>query len=138
MKSKLLFFAVSLSLSFNVALAGGPIQNIRPSVALGLRNSGKAILIDVRERDEIKDGLVSEARWVPLSGLKEDSASINKKIELLDKNQELLIYCRSGKRAVKAAIILQKRGFKVRNLGGFLDLKAAGFPAVIPNSGSDP
>ena len=36
--------------------------------------------------------------------------------ELLDKNREVAVYCRSGRRSRTAADILVKKGFKVYNL----------------------
>jgi rhodanese-related sulfurtransferase len=82
----------------------------------------KVNLLDVREDDERLDfniggihhrlGLVQSLQLDPL--------------EDLDKNDQLVIYCRSGKRSMVAAMMLETAGFtNVANLaGGMLEWQA--------------
>lgn len=79
-------------------------------------------LLDVREDDERKDyniggihhklGLVQSMQLEPL--------------EDLDKDELLVVYCRSGRRSMVAGMVLEMVGFKnVANLeGGMLDWQA--------------
>jgi rhodanese-related sulfurtransferase len=110
---------------WSVALASGPILPVSPSEGLELKNAGKAIIIDVREQDEISAGMVKDAKWLPLSKLPGGT-------EGLDKSKEMLLYCRSGMRSAKAGAILVEQGFRARNLGAYSKLVDAGYPTWVP------
>lgn len=64
-------------------------------------------LIDVRTPEEFKEGHVDGA--VNIDFLSED---FSEKMSELDKDKPVLIYCRSGNRSGKAAVILKADGFK--------------------------
>lgn len=50
------------------------------------------------------------------------------RLDELDKNSEILVYCRVGLRGHIATRILQQNGFRARNLsGGYLTYKALAF-----------
>jgi len=92
----------------------------------------KAVLVDVREPAEWKEGRLEAALLVPLSKLKEEgenqefAAALEKK---LSKKKIVYCHCRSGRRALEAADILAKLGYDVRPLKpGYEDLLKAGFP----------
>jgi phage shock protein E len=91
----------------------------------------KAILIDVRELTEWKEGHVKGAVLLPISELnkKVDEA----KIQELVKDKKTIIYCHcgAGRRALKAGEMLEKLGYDVRPLKpGYFDLVEAGFEKV--------
>lgn len=75
-------------------------------------------LIDVRTADEFAAGHIEGAKNIDV--LKED---FEKKVSSsLPKDKTIAVYCRSGKRSLKAAIILARNGYKVVNLrGGWLE-----------------
>ncbi|TPW21760.1 MAG: rhodanese family protein, partial [Elusimicrobia bacterium] len=84
----------------------------------------KTQIIDVRESAEAAaDGLAPKAVLAPLSN---DVAAAG----LLDPRKPLFVLCRSGARAVKAAALLEARGFTdVRVVGGGMEAWfAAGYP----------
>lgn len=86
----------------------------------------KSQLIDVRESAEVAaDGSAPGAVLAPLSN---DVAAAG----LLDPRKPLFILCRSGARSVKAAALLEARGFSdVRVVGGGIEAwRAAGYPVV--------
>lgn len=93
----------------------------------------KAVLVDVREAEEWRDGHVTGATFLPLSELKEATPeAIAKK---LPKDKIIYTHCRAGIRSVKAAEILEKQGYDVRPLKpGFEDLIKAGFPKEVGES----
>jgi rhodanese-related sulfurtransferase len=84
--------------------------------------SGKAIFIDVREEDEVKQGMVKGAIWHPLSRLEKDKALEIKKIKDEAHNKEIYLYCRSGNRSGKVKGYLEEAGIKSVNMGGFNNL----------------
>ena len=79
------------------------------------------ILLDVRTPPEIALGKIGDALEIDVKS-PEFESSINQ----LDPNKVVLIYCRSGKRSMRAAKLLEQKGFKkIYNLdGGFLKWNA--------------
>lgn len=89
-------------------------SNVGPSAAIGVINKQDAVLIDVREMNEINDGMLNDAIHIPLS-------AVNKRLNELDKYKDraVLVYCRSGNRSGSVCRTLSGRGFeKVYNLAG--------------------
>ncbi len=90
----------------------------------------KAVLVDVREKEEWEDGHLRDARLLPLSvleqGVREDDLA-----RILPKDKVIYLHCAFGGRCVQAAAILKKQGYDVRPLKpGFDALLDAGFPSV--------
>lgn len=72
-----------------------------------------ATLLDVRSTDEFNNGCLPNAKNIPLAILPLLAH------EQLNKNEPVLIYCRSGGRAIMAEKILTRLGFTdVMNIGG--------------------
>ena len=105
-----------------LANARGP--GVSPSDAVQLINRERAVLVDVSEPAEFAAGHAVGARSVPLGGL-EASRDLPK-----NKALPLVVVCKTGTRANKAAATLTKLGFeKVRVLAGGLDAwRAANLP----------
>lgn len=75
------------------------------------------VLIDVREEDEYAQGHIEGAILIPYGEIEERAES-----ELTDKEQTILIYCRSGRRSAIAAQSLAELGYTdVRDFGGIMD-----------------
>lgn len=90
--------------------------------------AGKAVLVDVREADEWKDGHVKGARHLALSDLKKGVPEADLK-KAIPAGSIVYLHCGSGKRCLAAADILKKQGFDVRPMKeGFRDLVKNGFP----------
>jgi len=80
-------------------------------------NSG-ALVIDVRSVDEFSSGHVDGALNIPYDQLQERLAELGSDLE-----REIILYCRSGRRAEFAKRILEENGFKnVSNVGEYSDL----------------
>jgi rhodanese-related sulfurtransferase len=93
----------------------------------------KAILVDVREKDEVIEGVIEGAIWIPLSKLQEETQF--REIESkLDRSKKIMVYCRSGNRSAKAASILSQKGYSVQNAGGYSSLVSSGLPSAQLNS----
>lgn len=91
--------------------------------AYKLASEGKAILIDVREADEVKEGMVKDAKWFPLSRLETPKEKwVGDFLKMID-GKEIFVYCRTGKRSEKAKNILQNTGISSKNIGGWETLK---------------
>ncbi|ANC75860.1 rhodanese [Fictibacillus phosphorivorans] len=74
-------------------------------------------IIDVRENDEVAQGMIPTATHIPLGEMPERTHE-------LDLNKEYIMVCRSGKRSEKACAILASNQFNVVNMsGGMLSWK---------------
>ncbi|MFB9974707.1 rhodanese-like domain-containing protein [Allobacillus sp. SKP2-8] len=72
-------------------------------------------IIDVREDDEVAEGIIPGAKHIKLG-------DIPTRISELTKDKEYVMVCRSGARSNKAGVHLEEQGYKVKNLqGGMLD-----------------
>ncbi len=88
---------------------------------------GKAVLLDVREKDEWDDGHLKDAKLLPLSVLK-GGARAEDVAKVAPKDKIVYCHCGSGVRCLKAADELKKLGYDVRPLKpGYKDLLEAGF-----------
>lgn len=95
-------------------------------------SDGKAILVDVREQEEVDDGMASPAQWLPTSEIESQSEVYHKFLKSLSKDKPVIIYCAAGVRAGRFAITLQGMGFKTYNMGGFDSWESAGLPTKTP------
>jgi len=100
-------------------LAGQALRGYRrasPTEATQLMNRENAVVVDVREDNEFKQGHILGAVHVPLGFL-------DKRINDLEqyKDRPVIVSCRSGQRSARAASVLKKHGFEsVYNLEGGL------------------
>ncbi len=78
---------------------------------------GDFVILDVREQDEYDASHIPNAILIPYTQIE------NKAEELLpDKNKQILVYCRSGRRSKIAAESLSKLGYtNVKEFGGIID-----------------
>ena len=77
------------------------------------------IILDVRTIEEYNEGHIPNAICIPNETIDENVVNI-----LPDKNQLILIYCRSGNRSKQAAAKLEKLGYtNLIEFGGIIDWK---------------
>jgi rhodanese-related sulfurtransferase len=89
---------------------------------------GKAILLDVREKNEWDAGHLHDAKLLPLSALIKGSIAANELATLIPKGKVVYCHCARGGRALLAADELKKLGVEVRPLKqGYEELLKAGF-----------
>jgi phage shock protein E len=103
-------------------LTNDPLPTVQENLA-----THKAVLVDVREPGEWKEGHVEGAISLPLSSLKKgvDTSALEHQVP---KDKIVYTHCVMGVRALKAAKILEKLGYNVRPLkAGYEDLVKAGF-----------
>lgn len=82
-----------------------------------IKSSKKLQLLDVRTPTEYTEGHIDNALNIDWQG-----SHFEHEVQKLDKNKAVYVYCRSGKRSLKASEKLAELGFKkIYNLdGGFL------------------
>lgn len=75
------------------------------------------VIVDVRREDEFEAGHIPGAICIPNESITDTMPE-----QLPDKNQVILIYCRSGRRSKEAAQKLFDMGYlKVYEFGGIID-----------------
>lgn len=113
-------FALALSVTAisgcdSVVSSGSAGEILAPAEYMKmLQNDSKAYLLDVRRADEYAAGHLPGAALLDVT----DSVAFARGVELLDKQKNIYIYCRSGRRSRKAAVILTSKGFKVCDMQG--------------------
>lgn len=131
-----LFLALAIILA--LMFSGGLIRRIRgykeidAAEAVLMMNHNDAIMLDVREDSEFKDGHIIDAIHIPLGKLAGRVSEL-----AAYKNREVIINCRSGHRSASACGRLRKSGFeKVYNLkGGIMAWQSASLPLEKPGKG---
>ena len=93
-------------------------QQITAEEAKKIMDSGEEhIILDTREQDEFDEGHIPGAILIPYTEIE------NKAEEMLpDKDAQILVYCRSGRRSKIASESLAKLGYtNVKEFGGIID-----------------
>jgi phage shock protein E len=110
-----------------VAEAKKHITEISPQDAAAKLNSGKAVVVDVRDKDEWEKEHISGATHISRGTIEFDIEE-----EVPDHNATIICHCGGGSRSALAAENLKRMGYKnVRSMaGGFRAWKAAGLPTT--------
>jgi rhodanese-related sulfurtransferase len=86
----------------------------------------KAVLLDVRDRDEWDEGHLADAKLLPLGQLRKPNA--DELLQSVPRDKIVYTHCARGKRALDAGQILKAKGYDVRPLSpGFDELLKNGF-----------
>ena len=84
-----------------------------------LNKNKNCIVIDVRSKQEYLEGHLNGAINIPLNKIKEQV-----EFKIPNKQQDIILYCQSGIRSMKAASILERLGYRnIKNLKGGLNNK---------------
>ena len=85
-----------------------------------MEQNPQAVVLDVRNQDEYAAGHLPNAVLLPVDLIEAKSAEVAK--VLPDKDAEILVYCRSGKRAHRASQALADMSYtNVEHIGGIMD-----------------
>jgi molybdopterin/thiamine biosynthesis adenylyltransferase/rhodanese-related sulfurtransferase len=115
-----------------LATARGEIKEARPDeVDAQLKTSQPPVLIDIREPDEVQQGIIPGAVVIPRGYLE-----LRVERGVPDHDQPVVVYCASGVRSVFAAKTLEQMGYSnVASLaGGFEGWKQQGLKFSVPRS----
>lgn len=75
------------------------------------RIKNQVLLIDLREEEEFRQEHIQDAINIPYDELEE-------KLDMLPKNQEIVLYCERGGLSFIAAKQLSEKGFRIKTLIG--------------------
>ncbi|MDU5111357.1 MAG: rhodanese-like domain-containing protein [Clostridium sp.] len=80
-------------------------------------NNSDVIILDVRTEEEYNSGHIKKSVLIPVDDLENKAEEV-----LVNKEQKILVYCRSGNRSKKAADLLVEIGYtNVYDFGGIKD-----------------
>ncbi|MED0662887.1 rhodanese-like domain-containing protein [Geobacillus thermodenitrificans] len=80
-----------------------------------LERGEKLNIVDVREDEEVALGMIPGAKHIKMG-------DIPNRLDELDKEEEYIFVCRSGRRSENVCRYLQELGYRVRNMiGGMLE-----------------
>lgn len=111
------------------------VKNIDAATFKNLIEKGDGIILDVRTPQEVAEGQIPNASTINLY-----DPDFAQKINLMQKDKIIYVYCRSGTRSSQAAQMLSQNGFdRVYNLqGGIGAWQNMGYPVTAPTSKPDP
>ncbi len=125
-------FAAVFALLILFASQGFAVEHTKDSLTKVQKNLAdkKAILLDVRETSEWKQGHLAGAQLFPLSEL-HTAKDAEKLAKELPKEKIIYCHCAGGVRVIPAAEILKRFGYDVRPMSqGYSTLLRNGFPAA--------
>ena len=92
-------------------------KKITSDEAKNIMLTEKPIVVDVRSLEEYNEGHIPNAISVPLETIENEAET-----KLKNKNDLILVYCRSGRRSREAALRLIEKGYtNVIDFGGIQD-----------------
>jgi rhodanese-related sulfurtransferase len=118
-----------------VTAAKAGIENLKPAEVRTEMARNGVLLVDLREPDEIRDGVIPGAVHAP-RGMLEFYADPATPYHLadFDRDRRVILYCAAGSRSALGARTLQQLGYRdVAHLdGGFKAWREAGHPVELP------
>ena len=98
-------------------------EDVDTTAATELMDDDNLIVLDVREKKELKAGYIKGSMHIPL-------ADVKNQLDKLDRDKSILVYCRSGSRSAHIAGVLTRNEYEnVYNLkGGIQAWKRAKLP----------
>ena len=102
-------------------------RDVKPQEAVRLINHEDAVMVDVRDDQEYREGHVLNALLIPLGLIEERLGELEPY-----KARPLIVYCHTGPRSARACALLQKQGFErlYKLSGGMLAWRGADLPVV--------
>lgn len=102
------------------------IPELTPAEYLARRERGDVLtLLDVREAWELGMASVPGVLHIPMGEVAE-------RLDELQREHEVVVMCRSGRRSLEVARYLQRNGFEVSNLAGGILAWSRDVDATIP------
>lgn len=102
-------------------------QDIQPNdLKSRLGTPTQPVLLDVRQPEEVKAASIEGALCIPMN-------DVPWRMDELDKNAEIVVFCHRGGRSAQVAQLLSMRGFtNVKNLAGGIDAWSVTVDPSVP------
>jgi rhodanese-related sulfurtransferase len=119
----LIAFQASADARQSIEFTKDSLEAVKKNVA-----AGKAVLVDVRSKDEWDKGHVEGSIFLPVTELRKPKLDPKQLAKALPNKKVIYTFCVVGMRAKQAGTILEKQGYPVRVLKpGYDELIKAGF-----------
>ena len=106
-----------ISNAYNISENELQVHKITASDAKIMMDTQKVRILDVRTPEEYAQGHVKDAENLPLDEIANENFTT-----LEDKNEVILVYCRSGSRSAQAARLLARANYKhLYDFGGIIN-----------------
>ncbi len=104
-----------------------PFLDIQPNeLKPRLGTPGQPILLDVRQPEEVKAASIEGALCIPMN-------DVPWRMDELEKDSEIVVFCHRGGRSQQVAQLLSIRGFtNVKNLAGGIDAWSVTVDPAVP------
>ena len=118
MRKRSFALLLALVLLLTACAQDASYEQITQEEAKRIMDTGNGyILLDTRTREEYDQGHIPGALLIPHTEIAERAEE-----ELPDKDQVILVYCRSGNRSKQASEVLAELGYtNVKEFGGIID-----------------
>lgn len=106
------------------------INEIEVAELASLKDAGESVrVIDIRQPAELSSGIIPGAEALPMH-------TIPLRMSELNREEKLIMVCRSGARSAQACMFLQQQGYdKVYNLrGGMMAWAGSGLEIGLPQA----
>lgn len=92
-----------------------------------IKEKGPLVLLDIREEEELAQGYIEGATFIPQSRLEQEAESL-----LPDRNVPVVVYCAGGIRSLAAAKMLREKGYAraFSMAKGFNGWRGAGYEVI--------
>ena len=102
-------------------------HEVNPSQAIALMNHKEAVVIDIRNESNFKEGHIVDSLSIPEQQLSQKMKSLQKYA-----TKPIIVVCNVGQSAKKATALLKENGFSQARIlsGGIQNWRAAGLPLV--------
>jgi rhodanese-related sulfurtransferase len=102
------------------------IPEITPAEFISRREQGQPLtLLDVREPWEVEVANVPGTQHIPMG-------EVTQRLSEIDRQNPVIVLCRSGRRSLEVAKLLQQNGYQVSNLAGGILAWSRDLDATIP------
>ncbi len=81
-------------------------KDVMPAEAVRLINKENAMVLDIRESNELGQGSIIDAKHIALSVLPEKIANLSN-----DKDKPIIVFCKMGNRSAQACKLLLKNSY---------------------------
>ncbi len=102
------------------------VQELDARALRELLDRSAPVLLDCREPYERGQGFIPESVHIPMN-------QIPFRLDELDQDEEIVVYCAHGVRSLQAAQFLIRQGFKASHLRGGLEIWVRSGGAVVRN-----
>jgi rhodanese-related sulfurtransferase len=102
------------------------IPEVSPAEFISRRDQGAPLtLLDVREAWELAVANVPGTLHIPMG-------EVGQRLSEIDRQRPVVVLCRSGRRSLEVAKLLQQNGYEVSNLAGGILAWSKDVDATIP------